>query len=183
MMAQIPGTHFSLHNGDRCVVRCARAEDAAAIIRYLQQIADESPHLATEAFEFDFTEAEEQDYIARLGAGDTSLFLVAELRGAIIGVVTLEGHAKNRMKHVADLGISVVRSHWGQGLGRALMETAISWAESCPALKKITLTVHARNRRAIDLYLKLGFAKEGVIIDLLHIDGRFHDCWNMGRAV
>jgi RimJ/RimL family protein N-acetyltransferase len=182
-MALTPPIDLALRNGARCVLRNALSEDAPALIAFVKRVADESPHLATEADEFDFTVDEEKAFIARLNQEDNSLFLIAEENGSIAGTLTLEGHHKARMRHVAELGVSVSEDRSGFGLGRALMEAAIAWAENCVALKKISLTVHANNRRAVDLYLKLGFVQEGVLAGALKIDGRFHDCISMGRMV
>jgi RimJ/RimL family protein N-acetyltransferase len=182
-MALTPPTILALRNGARCVLRNARAEDAPTLIAFVKRVANESPHLATEADEFDFTIDEEKLFLARLNNEDNSLFLVAEVDGHLVGTLTLEGHHKARMRHVAELGVSVSKDQWGCGVGRTLLEAAIAWAENCANLKKISLTVHANNRRAVDLYLKLGFVKEGALARALKIDGRFYDCITMGRMV
>ena len=84
---------------------------------------------------------------------------------------------------MAELGITVAKDHWRQGIGRALMETALRWAESNSILRKVFLIVHHENRRAIDLYLRLGFEQEGLYSNLLYIEGKYYDCLNMARAV
>jgi RimJ/RimL family protein N-acetyltransferase len=87
------------------------------------------------------------------------------------------------MRHAAELGVSVTRDFWRQGVGRTLLETALGWARESRALRKVFLLVHHENRRAIDLYLRLGFVQEGVHSGLLCVEGEYHDCLYMARPV
>ncbi len=48
-----------------------------------------------------------------------------------------------------------------QGLGSALAQYAMEWAEAQADLEKITLSVRSSNRRALNLYGKFGFVEEG----------------------
>lgn len=182
-MAEIPDVEFALPRGDACVLRVARESDAPALIEYLNRIGGESPFLPSGANEFQLPPDEEKKFIARMRAAENSLYLVAETRGRIVGILTLEGNARPRMRHAAELGVSVLKDYWRQGIGRALMGAALGWAESSPVLRKVFLMVHHENRRAIDLYLKLGFMQEGVHSKVLYVEGRYHDCLYMARAV
>ena len=87
------------------------------------------------------------------------------------------------MRHVAELGVSVTKELWRQGVGCSLLGAALSWGERSAVLRKVFLLVHHENRRAIDLYLKLGFVQKGVHSELLCVEGRYHDCLYMARAV
>jgi RimJ/RimL family protein N-acetyltransferase len=182
-MGTIPDVEFVLPQGDVCVIRVARESDAHSLVEYLNRIGGETPFLPSGAGEFHLSAEEEKNFIARMSAANNSLYLVAEARKRIVGILTLEGNARPRMKHVAELGVSVMKDYWRQGIGRLLMETALGWAESSPVLHKVFLIVHHENQRAIELYLKLGFVQEGVQSKLLYVAGRYHDCLYMARAV
>jgi acetyltransferase, GNAT family len=41
------------------------------------------------------------------------------------------------------------------------METMIDWADHTPTIRRLELTVQARNERAVHLYQKFGFDIEG----------------------
>ena len=56
-------------------------------------------------------------------------------------------------------------------------------AEGGGVVRKLNLRVRADNARAIALYERLGFAVEGRATRDVLIDGEFHDCLVMGRAV
>lgn len=182
-MAEIPGVEFVLPRGERCVIRVARESDAPPLVEYLNRVGGETPFLPSGANEFHLPADEEKTFIARMGAADNSLYLVAEARDRVVGILTLEGGARPRMRHVAELGVSVTKDYWRQGIGRSLMETALGWAGDSPALRKVFLLVHQGNRRAVELYLKLGFVQEGVHSEVLYVEGRYHDCLYMARAV
>lgn len=54
----------------------------------------------------------------------------------------------------------------GLGLGRALVETLLAWADAPPrdgepAIERVELYVRADNPRAIALYRSVGFEEEG----------------------
>ena len=61
---------------------------------------------------------------------------------------------------VAHLGMLILESWRGRGVGSALMEECISWSRDHGA-HKITLGVWPHNGRAVALYKKFGFVSEG----------------------
>lgn len=66
--------------------------------------------------------------------------------------------------------MSVDREFRNQGVGRRLLEAMLAWARENPILEKLTIKVHADNDRAIHLYLKVGFFKEGLLKKELRYD-------------
>ena len=65
-----------------------------------------------------------------------------------------------RTAHIGMLGIGVLRSHWGQGLGQILMADLEERA-SKDSLERLEFTVLSHNRRARDFYKRLGYTEEG----------------------
>ncbi|WP_291407110.1 GNAT family protein [Devosia sp.] len=80
--------------------------------------------------------------------------------------------------HVGSLGMGIVASHRGRGIGRALIEAAL--AEASETFRRVELDVYASNIPAIALYEKVGFAHEGRRIDAIHINGAYQDILMMG---
>ena len=58
-------------------------------------------------------------------------------------------------------GIAVVKNWRGRGVGTALLQTLLEWAQASPAIEKVCLDVVVSNDAAIRLYQKLGFVEEG----------------------
>ena len=94
------------------------------------------------------TVALESDFLAQ---DDRSSILSAEQLASYI-----EGHQHrlNEICLVAKLGHEVIG-------GQFLMETMIDWADHTPTIRRLELTVQARNERAVHLYQKFGFDIEG----------------------
>ena len=67
---------------------------------------------------------------------------------------------RDKLRHRAEFGISVLRAYWGLGLGRALTEACIQCAKEA-GYEQLELTVVAENERAIALYKKAGFVEFG----------------------
>ncbi len=90
------------------------------------------------------------------------------------GWVELDGILWNQ--GLAWLGIGIGdREHWGQGIGDEALRLALNFAFNELNLHRVQLTVFAYNERAIALYEKLGFVREGVYREALHRDGQRHD--------
>ncbi len=69
----------------------------------------------------------------------------------------------------------VAPTHRGSGLGRRLLDAALTTASNWPDLEQITLTVTAGNEPALALYLSAGFTKYGREPRSLCIAGRYYD--------
>lgn len=70
----------------------------------------------------------------------------------------------------------------GQGVGHALMEVLLTWANEHPQIEKVILQVLVTNERAIRLYQKFGFVVEGRHIKAIRQpDGRYVDVLQMYR--
>lgn len=147
---------------DRVIVREARPDDAAAMIAYLRRVfAEPGINLITEADEFSPSVEAEARLIRDIARSVNSLFLVAEFEGRIVGQLTLEGGKRRNVRHAATLGITVEREWRGRGIGRRLIEHAITWARQSGVLTRIELHVFARNESAVHLYESCGFELEG----------------------
>ena len=67
---------------------------------------------------------------------------------------------RDKLRHRAEFGVSVLRAYWGLSLGRALTEASIQCAKEA-GYEQFELTVVAENERAIALYRKAGFVEFG----------------------
>ena len=66
------------------------------------------------------------------------------------------------------------KSHWGCGVGKALMERMIEEARRRGA-RKVFLDFNSDNDVAHHMYKKLGFVEEGRLKDQLCVDGQLKD--------
>ena len=80
----------------------------------------------------------------------------------IAGTAGITVYGNPRMRHSAGIGIMVHREYQGKGIGKALMQALLDIADNWLMLVRVELTVFVDNERAIALYEKMGFVKEGV---------------------
>ena len=173
----------ALRDGRTVRLRRAEPDDAAAILAYLRQVGGETVNLSFGSEGPGISEAEEREYLTRVAASDNSLAVVALAGDEIVGTLTFDGGRRPRLRHAGEVGISVLQAYAGQGLGKALMEYLIAWAEQSGVVRKINLKVRVDNEPAIRLYERLGWVREGRTTRDTLIDGEFNDCLLMGRAV
>ena len=118
-----------------------------------------------------------------MAASDNSLAIVALAGEEIVGSLTFDGGRRPRLRHAGEFGISVLQAYSGLGLGKALIEYMLAWAERGGVVRKINLKVRVDNEPAIRLYERMGWVHEGRTTRDTLIDGRFSDCLTMGREV
>lgn len=162
-------------DGKLFIIREATDQDAAGLIEYLNRIGGESDFLLAGADEWDITVAEEKKFLNEMNSNPNNLFRIAELAGEIAGVVSLKALSSKRVAHNCELGVSVRKKYWHQGIGSALMREAIAYARQSGTLKVIHLMVFASNHPAIALYQKLGFETIGINKDYVKLNGSYQD--------
>jgi putative acetyltransferase len=160
-------------------IRRSNPKDAAAHARIL---ADPSVHPGLLQMPF----IDETVMQARLteicAAGKADLPLTAELDGEVVASAGLHpvGPAVRR-RHALTLGIGVLGSAQGRGVGSALMAAMCDYADRWFGAQRIELTVYTDNAAAIHLYRKYGFEIEGTFRGYAMRDGRYVDAHAMAR--
>jgi len=81
----------------------------------------------------------------------------------------------------AELGIMVgMKEAWGKGIGRLAALHAIRYGFDSMNLNRLSLTVLATNERALRLYNRLGFTREGTLRQAHYSEGAYVDVIAMG---
>ncbi len=91
----------------------------------------------------------------------------------IIGYVEFDGILWNHRN--SWISIAIGGNNRGNGFGKEALELALKFAFQELNLHRIQLTVFEYNHRAISLYEKIGFKKEGSHRDFLERDGKRYD--------
>jgi RimJ/RimL family protein N-acetyltransferase len=155
-------------------IRDAVEEDAAQLVELRRRIFAETAFMLLEPAEFTATAEQERQSIRRMSERTNSRLLVAALESALIGFVAAMGGERNRQRHAALIVLGVARDHWSKGIGARLLGEIVAWAPAA-GLKRVELTVHTTNARAIALYRKCGFEVEGTRQCSLLVDGQYVD--------
>jgi putative acetyltransferase len=106
--------------------------------------------------------------------------LVAVIEGKVIGAIGLD-RFENRRSHAAQFGIAVHDAYAGRGAGSALIAAVLDLADNWLQLKRIEISAYADNTRAIALYERFGFEREGRYRAYAWRNGAYVDSIAMAR--
>ena len=163
------------------LIRSAKEEDAKSLSEVRLQIDGETENLDREQGEAYIDETGFKQLIKEDTKKIHNLFLVCEVNGRIVGFSRCEGNELKRTAHKVEFCVGVLREFRGYGIGTNLLKESIQWADAND-IKKMTLNVLETNEKAIILYEKLGFEREGVLKnDKLLSDGNYYNTVVMGR--
>lgn len=163
------------------VIREVTPRDAAALLAFLKQVGGESDNLSFGAEGLPFTAEQEEKFLAQtLGLGGD--IMLAAVRGErMVGNLHVQPLSR-RFAHRGQVGITVLRECWRQGVGSAMMAEAIARARS-RGLEILSLEVRSDNTGAIALYQKFGFERIGTYPRFFKIDGRYYDAELMNLSL
>ncbi len=150
-----------LKDGRACILRNGEESDGHAAWENFNLTHSQTDYLLSYPEENSFTAEQEAQFLKAKKESDHEIEILAEVDGRIVGMAGIECvGAKEKVKHRAELGISVDKEYWGLGIGRALMKACIECAGKAGYVQ-IELNVVAENEKAISLYKSLGFTEYG----------------------
>jgi len=159
-------------------IRRSTTQDAAAYVRIMGDL-EVLPNLMQLPYTSD--EIWRQRLTDNNAPGKTDLHLVAELDGVVVGNAGLHPAPAMRRRHAAMLGIAVAREAQGRGVGSALMQAICDYADEWAQILRIELSVYTDNERAIRLYERFGFVREGTHRGYALRAGAYVDSYSMAR--
>jgi RimJ/RimL family protein N-acetyltransferase len=106
--------------------------------------------------------------------------IVALAGSDVVGWCDISRHFFPSHAHRGSLGMGIIPVYRGRGLGSRLLERTLAEARKA-GFVRVELDVHADNARAIALYERFGFVREGVARDAACIDGNYID--TIGMAI
>ncbi len=144
---------------ENIIIRESSAKDAAQLLEYFKIVGGETENLTFGESGLPVTVEQEEAFLKNVHDEKTSVHLIACKNGEIIGDGGLTGLPR-RMRHRAELGISVRKNYWNCGIGSKLMEELIKYAKE-NGIEILNLEVRSDNVSAIHLYEKYGFRHIG----------------------
>jgi RimJ/RimL family protein N-acetyltransferase len=167
-------TSSNLLRGDRVRLTALTKDDLPAIARWYEDTAfgrlfDAEPATPRSAAELEKWLEEQRK------AGNGYLFAIRPLDGDdLLGYIEMDGILWAHQTGWLGIGIGEP-DNWGRGYGYEALRLALDFAFHELNLYRVQLTVFEYNERAIALYEKLGFRREGVFREFVHRDGRRYD--------
>ena len=161
---------------ERVVLRPMRHDDVIRQHEFNQDLElygldSDQPHVSP-------IERAESFYTTRNQPDTSKASFAIEADDKYIGSCELR-HLNNRYG-VIELGIGIGdRDYWGKGYGREAIGLLLHYAFHYLGVRRIELTTHAKNERAIRCYLACGFVEEGRPRKVVWIEGEYVDLVNM----
>ena len=156
------------------VVRAAEPSDMAAVTEVMNQ-----PRAYWGTLQWPFHSVALRE--SKFQLDRNNVMLVAEVEGKVVGNIGLHREIAHRRAHAAGIGMAVHDAYAGRGVGSALMGAVVDLAERWWNIKRLELNVYADNPRAIALYERFGFQREGLFKAYAWRDGEYVDSLAMAR--
>lgn len=158
---RIKDKKIQLKNGQLCLLRNPKMEDAEQLVEYLKVTAAETDYLLKYPEEVQVSIEQEREILKWCIDSERDLMIIAEVDGEIAGNCSFSAvGGKYRVRHRCSLGIALYQKYWGLGIGQELISLLLEEARK-GGYEQIELEVVSRNTRAIALYEKMGFIRIG----------------------
>ena len=159
-----------LLEGKRVRLAALRPEDLSTVAHWFEN--DEFFRLFDARPAYPRTEADLKEWLEEQRKSSEAFVFAIRLveTDALIGYLEIDGILWAHRVGWTSVGIGDA-AYWGRGYGYEAMELALGFAFNELNLHRVQLTVFSYNERAIALYEKLGFRREGTFREFLERDG------------
>ena len=163
----------SLKDGRRIILTLYRPEDKEALVSMYANMSPEAIKWGLPPYD----RARIEGWTSNL---TNNIILLGRSEKRVVGHLQMFRIPYERRKGVAELFIYIHQDFQNIGLGTIMMKRAIELANE-RGFHRLGLTVVADNHRAIKVYEKVGFKKEGIARETFYGDDhRYHDEVEMG---
>lgn len=154
-------------------------EDAEPFWHLMNQLDHETRYMLYEPGERTWDEKRILSIIHQSTKGN-NLLLVATSGKELVGYLSADRGALNRIRHTAYIVTGIRSAYQGQGIGSRFFTLLDEWAMS-HNITRLQLTVLCCNARAKHLYEKNGFLIEGIQKQSVLLDGVYEDEYYMAK--
>lgn len=145
------------------LIREAVPDDAEELLAVTKQIGSETDFLIMDEAGLAMDAIDLSYHLERIFESDNNILFITTIDEKIVGTASIKAESNQRICHIGEIGISILETYWGFGLGTLMLEELVEWAKENPKIRRLELTVQERNQRAIHLYQKFGFQTEGIL--------------------
>ena len=152
---------IELRDGRTCLLRHGTEQDGAAVLENYILTHEQTDFLLSYPEENPKTAEQESQFLKRMMESENEIELLAEVDGVVAGLAGINAvSTRQKLKHRAELGISIDRAFWGLGIGTALTRACVDCAKKA-GYEQLELSVVAENEAALSIYRKAGFVEYG----------------------
>ncbi|MEW5974456.1 MAG: GNAT family protein [Acidobacteriota bacterium] len=160
-------------------LRAFEKEDLDRIVRWVNDEA--ITRFLSDALIYPVSRADEARWLESVSMSNhrDKVFAVETEGHDLIGSIGL--HAINWVERKAELGVMIgEKRYWNRGYGSAAVNAVLRIAFEKMNLNRVFLRVHENNTRAIRVYEKCGFQREGLLREDHYFGRRYYDTILMG---
>ena len=175
MLELVLEEHFpkpaKLEDGTRIIIRPLIAQDETALVEFFKAMPEEDLLYLRD-------DVKNPQVIKRWCQGldyETTLPLIAEIEGKIVGDATLHQDQRGWKSHIGTVRVVIHPQHRGKGIGRQLMGELIEVALDI-GLVKLDAEFTAEQTRQIAIFERLGFVNMAILPQhVKDVRGESHD--------
>lgn len=147
-----------LKDGRTALLRTPRPDEAGALTAMIKKAWGETDFLLRGAEDVaDITLESERAWIENAVASENKLVIICDIGGIIAGISEIGFFTKQKVKHRASIGVTVLKDYWNLGIGSAFFTELIAAATARDEIEIVELEFIEGNARARALYEKFGF--------------------------
>lgn len=139
-----------------CLFRSPVDEDSKDMLNFIKTLSFETDYILTYPEEISFDETTELSFLKGINQSPNQLMIVALVDGVIAGNCQIRYKDKLKNQHRAVFAIGLLKAYWGLGIATTMFELMIAHAKE-KGIMQLELEVFEGNKRAIQLYEKMGF--------------------------
>lgn len=152
---------ITLADGRECLLRNACPEDSQAFYGLMRMAHGQTDYLTSYPDEVNDNPESQGRYLTDRQDSDRAIEICAFVDGVLAGTAGMGPLGdKDKVRHRAEFGISVDRTFWRGGIGRALTQACVECARQAGYLQ-LELEVVSTNVAAMALYRDIGFVEYG----------------------
>ncbi len=163
-------------------VRMAAERDVPALIALINRLAAEATLLFVVPIDPETGVEDLRQFLRATAASANNAVMVAAEGDRLVGLATATGGVHPAKQAAVEIGIGVLETHHGRGIGSALMTGLEDWAREA-GIHRLQLPVVVSNAPAIALYRKSGFTVEGTLRESVCVNGRHLDQYIMAKLL
>ena len=149
-----------LRNGKTVILKSPSEDDWEKMIDYIKCVSAETPYILRTPEECNDTEESEKAFIKHYAESECECMIAVFDGDKVVGNCNLRVNNRKKVRHRAELGIGLRKSHYRMGIGTMLI-TELSIVARKLGCTQFELTYVDGNYRAKGLYEKCGFVEVG----------------------
>ncbi len=162
------------------IIKNIETDEAQSYYCVVNKIKDEGNYLYySNRFSFEET----KNYVSFHNKSNNPILGAFTEDGKLIGFADFNIGSFDEIKHVAILGMGIIKQYRGKGIGKKLVEKSIESAKRL-GVEKLELEVFDTNEIAKKLYKRMGFFEEGRLLRKRKCQGeKYEDIICMGLFI